>query len=230
VADVSGHGSSAASTAASLRRLMRDVINDHDQTRLVGELNRRFTSTVAGTTAYHFATAVALTFNVDTAELLVCNAGHPPPLWFHAEEGRWTALESARDNSNYNLPVGIVEGISYEQFGVKFVPGDLILCYTDSLIEAASADGSAIELAGLLKLVALIDQSRPARFVPELLAAIDKFNPENLLRDDVTCLLMHVTNTVPKFPVLNRVVAPIRALAGSWGIPLPWLPRKPNGE
>src|SRR5262249_52534986 len=68
VADVSGHGSSVASTATQLRALMRRYVNHHDQGGFVRSLNREFTVASA---AGIFATAVAMTFDSPTNKLLI---------------------------------------------------------------------------------------------------------------------------------------------------------------
>src|ERR1700735_4351469 len=60
VADVAGHGGSGAQLASDRRLMMRRYVNDHDQLRFVGALNREFTAAASGGV---FATAVAMTFD-----------------------------------------------------------------------------------------------------------------------------------------------------------------------
>jgi len=75
LADVAGHGSSVAATAADLRLLMRRFVNRLDQTEFVRLLNRQFGELSRQSV---FATAVVSTFFEPTRRLSVCNAGHPP--------------------------------------------------------------------------------------------------------------------------------------------------------
>jgi serine phosphatase RsbU (regulator of sigma subunit) len=116
VADVSGHGAKVGEAADGLRRLMRRLVNDHDQRRLVRNLNREFAAAAAKATAtvaapFRFATAVALTFDSRTRRLLACNAGHPPPLWYRAADRSWTLLQSPTPGDDAgNVPVGVVPG------------------------------------------------------------------------------------------------------------------------
>src|SRR5229473_16649 len=89
LADVAGHGNTVASTAASLRTLMRRFVNRLDQTEFVRMLNQQFTAlSEAGT----FATAVVATFFAPTQRLIVCNAGHPRPLLYRASKREWAFL------------------------------------------------------------------------------------------------------------------------------------------
>src|SRR6185503_12749131 len=100
VADVAGHGASASDTARRLRRMMQAHVNFHTQTRFVRALNREFTALAR---SERFATAVAFTYDAPVNRLLVCNAGHPPPLIYRKRDGKWSTLHSdAR-----NLPLGI---------------------------------------------------------------------------------------------------------------------------
>lgn len=131
VADVAGHGSAVAEMATQLRSLMRRYVNDHDQGRFVRSLNREFTGASSGGI---FATAVAMTFDSPTNNLLICNAGHPPPLWYQSSKKIWTYL-IPREAGSANVPWGIEESVEYEQFAVRLRVDDLVLCYTDSLIE-----------------------------------------------------------------------------------------------
>src|SRR5271169_5634430 len=86
LADVSGHGTTVASTAANLRTLMRRFVNRLDQTDFVRLLNQQFSAlSKAGT----FATAVVATFFEPSRRMSVCNAGHPRPLVYRAAEQKW---------------------------------------------------------------------------------------------------------------------------------------------
>ena len=48
------------------------------------------------------------------------------------------------------LPLGVVEPARYPQFGVRLRRDDLVLIYTDSLIEARSSQGRQLGVKGLL--------------------------------------------------------------------------------
>src|SRR5438034_8133429 len=66
VADVSGHGSSVAQIAGTLRSLMRKHVNQIDQSRFVKSMNEQFTSL---SSAGVFATALVTTFFSPTNQL-----------------------------------------------------------------------------------------------------------------------------------------------------------------
>src|SRR6516225_154774 len=72
VADVSGHGASVAEFSLSLRALLRKNINQKNQKRLVGQVNRQFAE-LAG--LRRFATALVTTYLASTDRIAICNAG-----------------------------------------------------------------------------------------------------------------------------------------------------------
>lgn len=226
VADVSGHGMDVSRIADQLRTLMRRYVNYIDQGRFVRAMNRQFAALAE---AGRFATAVVTTFFAPTGLLSLCNAGHPPPMLFSADSGQWMPLDTdLPDNlADANLPLGIVDENSYHQFEVKLNPRDLILCYTDSLIESRGPDGQYLGVDGLLQLLRRLPRAEPEKLIPQLLAAIESAWPGNLTGDDVTVLLF-CPGKPYRVPWTRRLAAPFRLLAGiprsllPGGPPIPW--------
>lgn len=191
VADVSGHGSSAARLGDRLRGLMRKYINELDQTRFIRALNREFLGLSEGV---RFATALLVSYFAPTDHLVVCNAGHPSPLWYRRAEGAWSVLRHDMPDTAdriRNLPLGIVAPTSYYQFAVRLEPGDLVLLYTDWLIEAAGPDGKLLGEVGVLRLLNGLDASDPATLNRRLMEAVARFRGGTPPDDDVTLVLLH---------------------------------------
>jgi serine phosphatase RsbU (regulator of sigma subunit) len=192
VADVSGHGASASEFSATLRDLMRRNINAKSQTRMVRALNRQFTALAQ---LSRFATAVVATYLATKRKFTVCNAGHPRPLWYRASTGRWTFLdaneaEPEADDSFRNLPLGLDDGTLYRQFAVTLGRGDLVLVYTDALIEAADPSGQMLGEEGLIALARALGPSPDLAAVPELLEAVARHRGHRPADDDVTLLAL----------------------------------------
>jgi serine phosphatase RsbU (regulator of sigma subunit) len=93
VADVSGHGQAVSALAEKLRTLMHQHINTWDQSDFMRELNQAFKKGLKGLPDVKFATVVVLGYYRVTSKLVFTNAGHLPPLWYHATEDRWDLLE-----------------------------------------------------------------------------------------------------------------------------------------
>ena len=227
VADVSGHGADVAQTAVQLRSLMRRHVNQIDQTRFIGTMNAQFAALAQSGC---FATAIATTFFAPTNHLSLCNAGHPPPLVYRAAQRTWSYLQqdrAAKESSAGNFPLGIVDLSDYAQFDVRLKVGDLVLCYTDSLVECGDGQGDLLGQDGLLDVVRTVDASNPGAFIPSLLRAIEAKACAELSGDDVTVLLFRPNGLAPTKPLHERLIAPFRVLREifrSWrsGEPMPW--------
>ena len=197
LADVAGHGQSASDTAVNLRRLMRKHINRLDQTRFARDLNKEFGAlTDQGT----FATALLASYFAPTDHLIICNAGHPPPLWYRARSDAWLELTHnmpERAEEVHNLPLGIISPTAYYQFAVRLEVGDLVLIYSDALIEARNADGKLLDTEGLREQVSHIDQAHPDRFGPDLLRMIADYRGGAPAEDDVTLIVLHHNGARP---------------------------------
>ncbi len=191
VADVSGHGSGVADVADRLRDLMRQYINYIDQQRFVAQMNRQFK---AASEAGSFATSVVGTFFGPTRDLTICNAGHPPPLLYSARRRQWSALQQQQrdpqSESPSNLPLGVLDLSAYEQFETSLSVGDLVLFYSDSLIESRGRDGNMLGTKGLLEVARRLDVTDPSTFVRRLIDEVRSLSPGNLEHDDVTVLLV----------------------------------------
>ncbi len=166
LADVAGHGGSVDSLAVFLRKLMRKYINTLNQTRFAQSLNKEF---AVAAESGRFATALLLTYFTPTGHLIVCNAGHGRPLRYSARRDAWESLDldKAGDCSSVktskvryhfervaNLPLGVLDPIEYEQFAIDFEGGDLVLLYTDAVVEGEDAGGRQLGESGLLALLA----------------------------------------------------------------------------
>ncbi len=227
LADVSGHGSAVCDVAGNLRSLMRKFVNQIEQTRFVQSMNQQF---AAMSKAGCFATAIVTTFFAPTRELSLCNAGHPPPLLYRGKKKTWSLLEhrGTATPGAANVPLGIVDLTDYDQFDVRLNVGDLVVCYTDSLIESKDENGHMLGVEGLLRIARTIDVNDAGKVAPRLLEAIAKLAPGNLGEDDVTVLLFRPNGLAPRAPLGQRMLVPFRMMRsiaqsfGKNGEPIQW--------
>ena len=216
VADVSGHGESVSSIALQLRTLMRRYVNYINPAKFMEAMNQRFTTL---TEVGCFATAIVATYYAPTRTLSLGNAGHPAPLIYRASTASWSLLMRPDDKNQQadtrlqsELPLGVVERVAYEPFQVSLHRGDLVLCYTDSLIEARGPghDGKMLGTQGLLNVVQSLPVSPPDGFIPSLIGVIEKMAPDNLRHDDVTALLFTPNSQTTRWR--DNLMAPIRVV------------------
>lgn len=190
VADVSGHGEAVSRLAERLRDLMRKHINTFDQSDFVRELNQDFQLAAEGR---KFATVVLLGYLRASGDLLFTNGGHPPPLWYHAAERRWDFLRESRpaaDAGLEGLPLGLIPGTDYRQLAVRLEPGDLVLVYSDAVLEAHNAKDELLGEEGLLRLAPRLPVDIPAATGRALLQAVKEFCGCSAPKDDQTVVVL----------------------------------------
>jgi phosphoserine phosphatase RsbU/P len=211
LADVSGHGTSVAATAADLRTLMRRFVNRLDQKEFVRLLNQQF---VALSRSGTFATAIVTTFFAPSRRLIVCNAGHPRPFLYRAVDKQWNFLGHEGPDTKRatpgNIPLGIMDLTEYEEFDVELESGDCLVSYTDALIESRDADGEMLGEAGLLRIVRLLGDVEPHKLTETLLREISGRYPKNLSEDDVTVLVVRANGREPRHSFKEKFSAATR--------------------
>jgi sigma-B regulation protein RsbU (phosphoserine phosphatase) len=95
-----------------------------------------------------FATAFYAVVDADASRIRYASAGHPPPMHFHADGAAASELPGG------SVPLGILADEAYETYAEPLAPGDVVLCYTDGVTEAADGDGRMLNTDGLARLAA----------------------------------------------------------------------------
>ena len=151
---------------------------------------------------------------------MVLQRGMPVPLWGKADageqvtvrfagreastkadaQGKWRLLKHDLPETKsrfFNLPLGIVRQTDYYQFAVRLERGDLVLVYTDSLIEAARQDGALLGEDGLVRLAAGLDPREPGRLGHALIGAVTAYRGGRPPEDDVTLMTLRRNEKPP---------------------------------
>lgn len=191
LADVSGHGRSIAAVAEELLRLVRAHMNRLEQSALLSEISASL-STVKRNDGAMYATAIVAGFDSTCSDLTLTNAGHPPPLWYRADQRQWELVQKA-DSSTPRRPVGVPIGLelgtSYEDFVVTFGVDDLLICYTDGISDATDDKGRALGVDGLLELAPGLSVESPMAAGATLLGLVDAFRHGAPASDDETLIV-----------------------------------------
>jgi serine phosphatase RsbU (regulator of sigma subunit) len=158
-----------------------------------------------------------------TDHLIVVNAGHPPPLWYRSDRQTWQLLEepppdtlaTETEGNVSNLPLGIIEPTPYVQFSVALQPGDLVVLYTDALIETRGPQGEMLGANGLLELVRSLDTLDFEGLSGAIRDALGALRSGASPEDDLTLLVLHRNAANP--PRLS-LVERLRVLGRMMGI------------
>lgn len=190
LADVSGHGEAISQLARGLQGLMQANIENNDHAGFVRTLNEEFGQLSTGG---NFATAIIAAYYKPDQSLILSNAGHPRPLWFRAADKTWLFLDNGIDNTLSGIadvPLGIIEGTTYSQIGISMRPGDLVMIYSDSLIESENLAGQQLHEEGLLNLVASLPTDDGRILNEAVVAAVAAYRGNMPSDDDESVLVI----------------------------------------
>jgi sigma-B regulation protein RsbU (phosphoserine phosphatase) len=126
VADVAGKGVAAALIMATFRAALRlELRRGADVTAVVGEIDRILLESMDNS---RFVTAVYGILDPPSGQFEYANCGHNPPLLLRAARGRHL-LESSRP------ALGMRGRWAVRPGSVSLAPGDLLVLYTDGVVE-----------------------------------------------------------------------------------------------
>lgn len=129
IGDVVGKGIRAASVMGQLRNSLRVfALEGHAPDRVVGRINRLSDTFDRAT----MATLIYGIYEPTSGLFSLTNAGHPPPLVVTKSGARF--LETTA-----NIPLGVSEDEEFTMESFQLEQGDIVMMYTDGLIESPSA-------------------------------------------------------------------------------------------
>ena len=147
VADVVGHGTTAAMTSHSIRHLMRaggqglcarnlERTGSADEMvlRTMEDLNRQF---YIDEDDNQWFTMVLGVLDRRTGDVTVCLGGHPPAIHVSRADGAVARLGS------HGFSVAMFERASFALERRRMAPGDRLAVYSDGLLECLTEDGEA---------------------------------------------------------------------------------------
>jgi Stage II sporulation protein E (SpoIIE) len=195
LADVAGHGEAVGATALQLHKLLKKHINAFDQSALMREINEAFSSKKGGSVQY--ATAVVLTYYSRTGLLLFVNAGHPPTLWYHADQKTWDWLHERTPHAMRaieGVPLGLIHGTEYEQTAVRLAAGDVLVLYTDGITECTDQTREELGYEGLLEILRSLPIEPSIATAGALVEAVQRFRGPTPCCDDQSIVVLQQTD------------------------------------
>ena len=184
VGDVSGKAISGALFMARVTSEIRSVASLGSPARVIERVNRALAEIADDGM---FVTLVYVTIDLRRNTIRFTNAGHTIPLLRRGDEV--LALEFDRARS---MPVGVMPAIQADEVEVPLLPGDILMLYTDGIIEARSMKG---EFYGQDRLVAAVQRApRTARGTLEaVLGDVDRFVEAAPQADDQTVVCLSIS-------------------------------------
>ena len=187
--DVSGKGVSAALIMAAIQSLIRTRLYmdssdgqpaaEHLSTaHFFGLMNQQL---FENTPEEKYATCFYALYDSDSRQLVYTNAGHPAPVLFR--NGEIVRLDVG------GTPLGLISPMSYGEAKIALQPGDMLVAFTDGLIES---ENSFEDQFGESRLIEVIQRARGnslAVLANEIYQSIEHWTGGGEPQDDMTLIV-----------------------------------------
>jgi sigma-B regulation protein RsbU (phosphoserine phosphatase) len=186
IADVSGHGTPAAVLMAVTHSIAHTLHDEPEPpSKLMGFINRHLCARYTNSNGT-FVTAFYGIYDPRTRQIMYCRAGHCPPRIKQCQSGGIIGLDAAP-----SLPLGIDCDEAYEDITETLHTGDVVVFYTDGIIESRDRAG---DLFGVERLDQIIQDCNPnaETIIRRTLLAIEDFTDDAPAQDDLTMLIAKV--------------------------------------
>lgn len=196
IIDVAGHGIPAAlktvmlsqtlSAANGQAGLLKDDISyaPHCYIRPPAEaLYELNNASQEEESAMHYFTMIYGVIDVKTGRITLSQAGHPAAIVLRSNQTMETIDVGG-------VPVGMIDGMTYDEYESTLEVGERLILYTDGIIECENADG---EQFGFLRLQNLLHQygAKPLRsLIEEVRAALVLWRGHSVFDDDISLFVI----------------------------------------
>ena len=193
--DVSGHGVSSALMTArlagylsatapeqnlALRRLPGGGYGTCPPAETLAALNQLILGEME---TEHYFTMLLADVDLSNGQVTMAQAGHPYP-----------ALQRASGHVEMvgvgGLPVGLVDGATYDQTVFTMYPGDRLMVHSDGVVECADANSVLLDDAGLAQILSELRQTRGMACLESLVWKLADFAGTEDFSDDVSAVLL----------------------------------------
>jgi serine phosphatase RsbU (regulator of sigma subunit) len=183
IADVSGKGTEAALFMPSIEVALRmDASASMRTDEILSTLNKVLYE-VADQTRY--ITIFYAKLDPVSRTLQYTNAGHPPPLILRESEEPIWLLEGGP-------VVGMLPEATFEMGSVPLLPGDVVVFYTDGVVEAQNTNGDFYSTERLLSVVRANRHRSAQELVSAIQTSVVSFAANRELQDDLTLMVLKV--------------------------------------
>ncbi|KGE71561.1 PP2C family protein-serine/threonine phosphatase [Spirochaeta lutea] len=182
ICDVAGKGVPASLIMVMIRTIVHLVAaGTKDASKVLTWINRGIAGSID---IERFATLSYMTYDPETGVMEYSNAGHHPLVVLRRESKKIERIDAP------GLPIGLERDAKYERKVLKLAPGDVVMVYTDGIIEAMNPAGEQYEEERLQA----VFRDNVDREAKEILDAIkddiDRFVGNAKQHDDQTLIIM----------------------------------------
>jgi sigma-B regulation protein RsbU (phosphoserine phosphatase) len=181
VADVSGKGVPAALIMATFRAVMRSHIGEETGlSDILQDVNAHLQESL-GSNA--FVTSVYGVLDTKTGRFRYINSGHNLPKLLHADG-------SKEELERRGMPLGISENARYDAGEITLASGDLLVLYTDGVVETENRSRSEFSAERLERTLRQSWDQPASVMIQEVVQATQQFSGSANFQDDFTLVII----------------------------------------
>jgi sigma-B regulation protein RsbU (phosphoserine phosphatase) len=200
VCDVMGHGVRAGLLTALIRGVVGELgERAENPEHVLAEINHSLSPILERTGQPVFASAFYGVIDCASATLIYGNAGHPGPFIRRGDSGEVAHLAP----QNPEPAAGLIAEFAYTRQECAFRPGDLLLGYTDGVIEAPDASGQFYGDARLSTLLKGSIDSSAEELCERLVQDLSRYSGRTSFDDDVCVVAVESTGISCAVPTLS---------------------------
>ena len=183
IADVVGKGIAAAMMAAATRASMFSLVGHELAARAV--MRRANTFFHQSAEEGRYATLFYMVLDVHAQRLLYVNAGHVPPVLIRANGEVELFTEGG-------VPLGLFESPRYFEGHAAFEPGDVLVLYTDGIVEQTNREGEEYGRARLVETIRDAIDASATELCSRVMQQVHRFG-DGAQADDRTLVVIKST-------------------------------------
>lgn len=186
LSDIAGKGINSTMIMVMVRSMLRLVVNTKQSAgKILTWVNKGICSESFSTD--HFGSALLMNYNPETKELEFAVGGSLPVYYYDSEAASISLI------SKVDEPIGVEKNVEYKDYVQKLKSGDIIVSYTDGIVEAMNESGHPYSADSLLKIISE-NHSKSSKDLTKIIKDdIKKFCGSAVQHDDETLLLFKVS-------------------------------------
>ncbi len=182
IADVSGHGVVPAITMSTFRGACRLLFSlDLNFEQQVSMINNQMCEDSKQND--FFITAFFIKYNAKEKKIEYISTGHNDILYYNSRIKEIEKLNSTA------IPLGIFKDLEYEVIEKKINKKDILILYTDGLVEASNRNKEMFGLDNLIKILQKSKDLDASEVLVNIQISINEFLEEEPVDDDTTILV-----------------------------------------
>jgi serine phosphatase RsbU (regulator of sigma subunit) len=122
--------------------------------------------------------------NLESGDLVYCNAGHPPTLLIRAND-------EIQELGIGGPVLGAISNAPFTNGVARLWPGNMLLAYSDGILECRNESGTEFGTKCLLNAVQTVYDFNPSAVLFSVLAAVENFAGNQRRQDDIALTVLH---------------------------------------